>query len=199
MKSSARPRSGTGVLRIIGGHWRGRKIHFPDRSGLRPTPDRVRETLFNWLQSDVPGSRCLDLFAGSGALGLEAASRGASEVLMLELDRTAAQALLHNISELSAKQVNVLQRDTITFLKTGRSADTPAFDLVFIDPPYQSGLLAPCCDLLEQGDWLTVDAKIYLECDAASEPQVPAGWQPLKQKRAGQVAYYLFSRTQESV
>ena len=85
----------------------------------------------------------------------------------------------------------------MAFLQAGRAPDTPPFDLVFIDPPYQSGLLTPCCDLLEQGDWLAGDARIYLECEAASEPTVPAGWQLLKQKRAGQVAYYLFSRTQE--
>jgi 16S rRNA (guanine966-N2)-methyltransferase len=184
-------------LRIIGGRWRQRKLHFPDRPGLRPTPDRVRETLFNWLQADVPGSVCLDLFAGSGALGLEAASRGALEVCMLEQDKAAAQALLHNISVLSAVQAKVVQRDTMAFLQSGRAPEAPAFDLVFIDPPYQSALLAPCCALLEQGGWLTANAKIYLECEAGSEPVVPAGWRPLKQKRAGQVAYYLFSRTQE--
>lgn len=197
MKSSARPQPGAGSLRIIGGHWRSRILHFPDRPGLRPTPDRVRETLFNWLQADVPGSVCLDLFAGSGALGLEAASRGAREVLMLEQDKAAAQALLQNISTLSAVQAKVVQRDTMAFLQAGRAPDAPAFDLVFVDPPYQSGLLTPCCALLEQGGWLADNAKIYLECEAASEPVVPAGWQLLKQKRAGQVAYYLFTRTQE--
>jgi 16S rRNA (guanine966-N2)-methyltransferase len=197
VKSSARPQSGTGSLRIIGGRWRRRTLHFPDRPGLRPTPDRVRETVFNWLQADVPGSVCLDLFAGSGALGLEAASRGAQQVLMLEQDKAAAQALLHNIAALSAVQAKVEQRDTMAFLQAGRVADTPVFDLVFIDPPYQSGLLTSCCDLLEQGGWLADNAKIYLECEAASEPTVPAGWQPLKQKRAGQVGYYLFNRTQE--
>lgn len=197
MKSSARPHTGAGSLRIIGGRWRQRKLHFPDRPGLRPTPDRVRETLFNWLQADVPGSVCLDLFAGSGALGLEAASRGAQQVLMLEQDKTAAQALVHNIDTLSAVQAKVVQRDTMAFLQPGRASDSLAFDLVFVDPPYQSNLLAPCCALLEQGGWLAANAKIYLECDAASEPVVPAGWQLLKQKRAGQVAYYLFSRTQE--
>lgn len=197
MKSTARPQPGAGSLRIIGGRWRRRTLHFPDRPGLRPTPDRVRETLFNWLQADVPGSVCLDLFAGSGALGLEAASRGAQQVLMLEHDKMAAQALLHNIAALSAVQAKVEQRDTMAFLQAGRVPDAPVFDLVFIDPPYQSGLLEPCCALLEQGGWLAGNAKIYLECEATSEPAVPAGWQLLKQKRAGQVAYYLFSRTQE--
>ncbi len=197
MKSSVHPQSGAGSLRIIGGRWRRRILHFPDRPGLRPTPDRVRETLFNWLQAEVPGSVCLDLFAGSGALGLEAASRGAREVLLLEQDKAAAQALSHNITTLSAVQAKVVQRDTMAFLQAGRDPDTPVFDLVFVDPPYQSGLLTPCCALLEQGDWLAGNAKIYLECEAASEPVVPVGWRPLKQKRAGQVAYYLFSRTQE--
>jgi len=189
--------TGSGSLRIIGGRWRQRKLSFPDRPGLRPTPDRVRETLFNWLQADVPGSRCLDLFAGSGALALEAASRGAREVLMLEQDKTAVRALLQNIEALGAGQAKVLQRDTMAFLRAPAAPDMAGFDLVFIDPPYQSNLLASCCERLEQGGWLAENAKIYLECDAASEPVVPARWQPLKQKRAGQVAYHLFSRTQE--
>jgi 16S rRNA (guanine966-N2)-methyltransferase len=186
-----------GSLRIIGGRWRQRKLSFPDRPGLRPTPDRVRETLFNWLQADVPGSVCLDLFAGSGALALEAASRGALEVLMLEQDKAAVQALLRNIEALGAVQAKVLQRDTMAFLQAPRAPGRAAFDLVFIDPPYQSDLLASCCELLERGGWMTAKAKIYLECDAASEPVVPGNWQPLKQKRAGQVAYHLFTRTQE--
>jgi 16S rRNA (guanine966-N2)-methyltransferase len=194
---SADKHSGNCSLRIIGGRWRQRKLSFPDRPGLRPTPDRVRETLFNWLQADVPGSVCLDLFAGSGALALEAASRGAREVLMLEQDRAAVQALLRNIETLGAVQAKVLQRDTMAFLQAPRAPEMAVFDLVFIDPPYQSGLLEPCCQRLEQGGWLTANAKIYLECDAASEPVVPVGWRQLKQKRAGQVAYHLFTRTQE--
>lgn len=196
MKPAAR-HSGSGSLRIIGGRWRQRRLSFPDRPGLRPTPDRVRETLFNWLQAEVPGSYCLDLFAGSGALALEAASRGAREVLMLEQDKAAVQALVHNIELLGAVQAKVWQRDTMAFLRAGRVAAQPAFDLVFIDPPYQSALLAPCCELLEQGGWLTAQARIYLECEAAVAPVVPACWQPLKQKRAGQVAYHLFCKTQE--
>ena len=184
-------------MRIIGGRWRQRKLSFPDRPGLRPTPDRVRETLFNWLQADVPGSRCCDLFAGSGALGLEAASRGAREVLLLEQDKLAVQALLYNIEALAASQAKVLQRDTMAFLRAGRAAEEAGFDLVFIDPPYQSDQLTSCCELLEQGSWLTANAKMYLECEAANELVVPVNWQPLKQKRAGQVAYHLFGRIQE--
>ncbi len=185
------------MLRIIGGRWRSRKLTFPDRPGLRPTPDRVRETLFNWLQADLPGSHCLDLFAGSGALGLEAASRGAADVLMLEHDAQAASALAGNIDVLAAAQSNVLQRDTIAFLRAGRTSSTPRFDIVFIDPPYQSGLAEPCCALLEQGDWLAAKAKIYLECEAASALVVPQRWQLIKQKRAGQVDYHLFTTSQE--
>lgn len=189
--------AGTGQLRIIGGRWRQRQLNFPDRPGLRPTPDRVRETLFNWLQAEVPGSRCLDLFAGSGALALEALSRGAAVALMLELDKQAVQALAHNIEVLEAVQAKVLQRDTMAFLQAGCATDATPFDLVFVDPPYQSGFVEPCCALLEQGNWLSAGAIIYLECEVNSEPIVPAGWQLRKQKRAGQVAYQLYARTQE--
>lgn len=194
---SSKPPAGAGQLRIIGGRWRQRKLNFPDRPGLRPTPDRVRETLFNWLQADVPGSRCLDLFAGSGALALEAVSRGAAAALMLELDKTAAQVLAHNIEVLVAVQAKILQRDTMVFLQAGCTTESAPFDLVFVDPPYQSGLVEPCCVLLEQGGWLSATAHIYLECEANSDPVVPAGWCLRKQKRAGQVAYHLYQRTQE--
>ena len=195
--SPARTQPDTGVLRIIGGRWRSRKLVFPDRPGLRPTTDRVRETLFNWLQADVPGSRCLDLFAGSGALGLEAASRGAAAVLMLEHDAQATRALAANIELLGATQSNLMQRDTMAFLQAGRAVDMPGFDIVFIDPPYQTALAERCCALLEQQHWLASQAKVYVECGAASELTVPQNWRLLKQKRAGQVAYHLFATSQE--
>ncbi len=181
-------------MRIIGGRWRGRRLHFPDRPGLRPSPDRVRETLFNWLQADIAGSRCLDAFAGSGVLGLEAASRGASEVLLLELDAQAARAISDNLLQLAADCVKLQQRDTMAWLRSPRAAMQPAFDIVFIDPPFQAGVLQTCCELLEQGGWLAAQAKIYIECARDTVLQVPDNWCLLKHKTAGQVAYQLFAR-----
>lgn len=187
-------KASSGRLRIIAGHWRGRKLAFPDRQGLRPTPDRVRETLFNWLQADLPGSNCLDLFAGSGALGFEAASRGAGNVLMLDSDAATVAMLASNITTLTAEQVSVVQADAVCFLR----GNSQRYDIVFLDPPYQSGLLGTCCDLLESRHWLANHAKIYLECDAHDELQdIPGNWQCLKSKKAGQVGYHLYSRMAE--
>ena len=185
-------KAGSGRLRIIAGQWRGRKLAIADRAGLRPTPDRVRETLFNWLQADLPGSHCLDLFAGSGALGLEAASRGASSVLMLDKDAATVSTLAANIDLLAASQVRLLQTDAVSFLQ----GESRQYDIVFLDPPYQSGLLGPCCELLESRHWLANHARIYLECDAHTVLQeIPENWQCLKSKKAGQVGYHLYSRT----
>ena len=180
-----------GQLRIIAGHWRGRKLSFQDREGLRPTPDRVRETLFNWLQADIAGSRCLDLFAGSGALGFEAASRGAKNVLMLERDAVTVAELKENVNRMQAKQIKVACTDAIEHLQ----ADSGKFDIVFVDPPYQSDLLVRCCALLEQKHWLANHAKIYLECDAHDELKgLPENWRCEKNKKAGQVGYHLYTR-----
>jgi 16S rRNA (guanine966-N2)-methyltransferase len=123
-------------VRIIGGHYRRRLLDFPDSAGLRPTPDRVRETLFNWLGQDLPGWICLDLFAGSGALGFEAASRGAGRVLMIERERAALDALEKNRAMLGANQVEILRADSLAWLANSRET----FDLVFVDPPFDSGL-----------------------------------------------------------
>jgi 16S rRNA (guanine966-N2)-methyltransferase len=181
-----------GQLRIIAGHWRSRKLAFPQREKLRPTPDRVRETLFNWLQADVPGSRCLDMFAGSGALGFEAASRGAGEVVMIEQDRVAALALTRNISLLDAGNIQLVIADAVEWLKDNQHA----FDIVFLDPPYQAGLLGRCCEILESGQSLAENAKIYLEHGPEDDSIViPEDWECLKHKSAGQVTYKLFRRT----
>jgi 16S rRNA (guanine966-N2)-methyltransferase len=180
-----------GQLRIIAGHWRGRKLSFLDREGLRPTPDRVRETLFNWLQADTPGSRCLDLFAGSGALGFEAASRGAKSVVMLDREAATVTRLKDNINRLQAGNIQVTCIDAVEYLQ----ADSQKFDVVFVDPPYQSDLLVRCCTLLEQKHWLANHAKIYLECDAYDElTDLPENWHCQKRKKAGQVAYQLYTR-----
>lgn len=188
-------KSERGHLRIIAGLWRGRKLSFLEREGLRPTTDRVRETLFNWLQMDLSGSRCLDLFAGSGALGLEAASRGASKVVMVDNDQTTINRLQKNVTLLAAEQVEVICDDAVSFLR----GCNQVFDLVFIDPPYRSDLIAPCCELLESEQCLSDHAKIYIECDASNDlskkiGEFPGNWRCLKRKTAGQVGYHLFTR-----
>lgn len=182
---------GQGRLRIIAGQWRSRKLAFPDRDELRPTPDRVRETVFNWLQTGVPGCSCLDLFAGSGALGFEAASRGASEVVMVEQNREAASALARNIELLDAANVELVVADAVDWLMNNQRV----FDIVFLDPPFTAGLLGECCEMLECGISLAEDAKIYIEHAVGdNEFVIPGTWQCLKSKSAGQVAYKLFRR-----
>ena len=180
-----------GQLRIIGGKWRSRKLAFPQQGNLRPTPDRVRETVFNWLQAEVPGSCCLDMFAGSGALGFEAASRGAVEVVMIEQNRDAASALTRNIELLDAGNIQLVIADAIEWLKNNQRA----FDIVFLDPPYKADLLGKCCEALESGQSLAENAKIYLEHALGDDKIViPESWECLKNKSAGQVTYKLFSR-----
>lgn len=183
-----RSKKTTNQVRIIGGEHRGRRLTFPDLPGLRPTGDRVRETLFNWLQPRLPGSACLDLFAGSGALGLEAASRGAGRVVMVERASVAVAQLRENAALLGLANVQLVQAEALAWLQ---GASEP-FEIVFLDPPFGEGLLAECCRLLQQRGWLRPDARIYIETDAAlGLPQLPAEWRILKQKRAGQVAFFL--------
>ena len=185
------PDRGQGRLRIIGGRWRSRRLAFPDRRGLRPTPDRVRETLFNWLHADMAGSRVLDMFAGSGALGFEAASRGAGLVVMVENDREAAAALRRNIAMLDAENIELVVADALEWLAGAERS----FDVVFLDPPFTSGLLGRCCALLEAGKSLAEHAKIYVEhAKADSAIAVPDTWRRLKSRTAGQVAYNLYQR-----
>ena len=177
-----------GQLRIIGGRWRGRRLAFPEAGGVRPTPDRVRETLFNWLQTVVPGARCLDLYAGSGALGLEALSRGAGGVVFVERDRKLAAQLRSNLEALDAAGAEVVQRDAESYL----NGPPRRFDLVFLDPPFRRGLLGPLCQRLARGGWLAPNARVYLECEAeADPPSLPPGWELLRSKKAGQVGYHL--------
>lgn len=186
---------GSNQLRIIAGEWRGRRLSFPDSDGLRPTGDRVRETLFNWLQPYIPGARCLDLFAGSGALGLEALSRGAEEAVFVERARPAVQALEANLQKLQAKGAHVLQGDALRYL----AGPARRFDVVFLDPPFGSDIIGDCCSRLEEGGWLSDGALIYLEHDAARPlPPLPAGWSLHRSGRAGQVAFHLARRTGNS-
>jgi 16S rRNA (guanine966-N2)-methyltransferase len=178
-------------LRIIGGTWRGRRLRFPPQEEIRPTPDRVRETLFNWLGPRVVNARCLDLFAGSGALGLEALSRGAAEVTFVERDGVAAKELRARLTEWGAVGGHVEQTEALRYLKT----PARAFEIVFLDPPFASGLLPQVAGLLEAQHWLAPQALIYVEADASHAlPEWPAPWQITKSKQAGAVGYHLLTR-----
>jgi len=178
-------------LRIIGGEWRSRQIKFADAPGLRPTPDRVRETLFNWLQYDIIGKRCLDLFAGSGALGFEAASRGAKFVVQVENNPDACRCLAEAAMALKASQVKIVHQDVFRYLAGGAEL----FDVVFLDPPFTLNAAVQACQWLEDKAWLADDAKIYVETARTQTlTEMPASWQLLKHKVAGDVAYHLFQR-----
>ncbi len=178
-------------IRIIGGQWRSRQLHFIDAPGLRPTPSRVRETLFNWLQDDIRGSRCLDLYAGSGALGFEAASRGAKSVVQVENNPQACRSLNENALALSASQIKIMQMETLRFL----ASDAEPVDIVFIDPPFGMNLVIETCHWLEDKCWLADPAKIYIETESTFKVEnFPANWQLLKSKTAGEVGYHLFER-----
>lgn len=177
-----------GQVRIIGGRLRGRKLRFRDHEGLRPTGDRIRETLFNWLEPLISDARCLDLFAGSGALGFEAASRGAAQVVMVEQSPQVIQDLRANLSRIGAEGVTLVQAEALSWLER---PGVP-FDLVFLDPPFAAGLLEVCCTQLAARGWLRPGALIYLEADRdAGVPDLPDTWHWLHRKRAGEVAYGL--------
>ncbi|HEY6453910.1 MAG TPA: 16S rRNA (guanine(966)-N(2))-methyltransferase RsmD [Steroidobacteraceae bacterium] len=182
------------MLRIIGGTWRGRTWHFPE-GDIRPTPDRVRETLFNWLAPSIPGARCLDLFAGSGALGLEALSRGAARAVFVEQATAPARQLRQTLAlwggaPAAAAQIHVT--DANRFL----AGTAELFDVVFLDPPFAAGLLGQIAARLETGRWLAPAALVYAECPARSSlPTLPGGWSVAKAGRAGEVGYHLLRRT----
>lgn len=181
----------TGKIRIIGGQWRGRKLQVPNQLGLRPTPARLRETLFNWLAMDLPGRCCLDLFAGSGALGIEAASRGAQKVWLIEKESHIVTGLKQQITSLKTNNLEIVCADALNFLEK-----TPFhFDVAFLDPPFDSPLLKTCCHLLEQKGWLSQDALIYLETDRhLGMPVLPPNWQMIRGQNAGQVSGFLVVR-----
>jgi len=182
------------TLRIVAGRWRGRKFRFPALD-IRPTPDRVRETLFNWHRERVAGAHCLDLFAGSGALGLEALSRGAAEVVFIEQQPAAASAISKLLSAWQGPGTSASGAASVLCLEAEQflSTHTPrAFDLVFLDPPYGSPALVACARLLERG-WLTREARIYVERARRSAlPPLPGAWQELRAGCAGEVGYHLF-------
>ena len=186
----AKHRQAEKPLRIIGGQWRGRKLNFPATSGLRPTGDRIRETLFNWLAPQLPNARCLDLFAGSGALGLEALSRGADDVVLLERQGQACEQLRNNLALLRAEGAHLHQVDTLQWLS--QTAPGPGFDVVFIDPPFEHDLWQASIDALHSGGWLAPGAAIYLETGQDTHYQVPDTWRLHRDKSAGQVRYRLY-------
>jgi 16S rRNA (guanine966-N2)-methyltransferase len=176
-------------LRIVGGGWRGRRVHFPDSPGLRPTPDRVRETLFNWLQFSLAGARCLDLFAGSGALGIEALSRAAREVVFVDEAAAVAESLREELERLDGTA-----RGRVVQTTAARYLGTPGepFDLIFLDPPFGQDALAEPIALIEAGGWIKPGGAVYLESERqAGAPLLPAGWDLVKSKSAGEVGYYL--------
>lgn len=190
-RSPTTAKNPTGQIRIISGQWRGRKLPVPDSPGLRPTTDRVRETVFNWLAPVLHGASCLDCFTGSGALGLEALSRYASEVIMLEYERNVAEQLRKNVQLLKSEQAKVIQTDSLQYL----AQPGQPFDVVFIDPPFRRGMLHDCCRLLEQNNWLSAGAYIYVEAELeAGDLPVPHNWRLHREKTAGQVAYRLYIR-----
>lgn len=178
-------------VRIIGGQWRGRNLAFPDVNGLRPTPARVRETLFNWLQYDVAASRCLDLYAGSGALGIEAASRGAKQLVQVDNDAQVCRQLKANTQLLATTKIHIVQQDVFRFL----AGNAERFNLVFLDPPFARGLAVQAANWLEDKLWLANHAKIYIEVESQlTLTGLPVTWKQLKHKTAGEVGYYLFER-----
>ncbi len=185
----------SGRLRIVGGRLRGRRLPVGSAPGLRPTPERVRETVFNWLQPSVVGAVCLDLFSGSGALGFEALSRGASDICFVERDRRLAMHLKALAEQFGEKAVRVVNADAQDFLRR----DAQPNDIVFLDPPFRKGLLERVCNTLEARGWLAAGAMIYLESEAPlSRLSLPACWHHYREGRAGGVHYGLAVRRSAS-
>ncbi len=180
-----RPGAGANRLRIVGGLWRSRVLNFPDADGLRPTPDRVRETLFNWLGQRLNGMSCVDLFAGSGALGFEAMSRGAARVVLVERDRKVCDQLRRSAQELGAAGIDVVHADAMQWL----ARPGERYDVAFVDPPYASGLAADVLAVL--GARLNAGARVYVEAAAIPPPPSPA-WTRLREGSAGVVKFALF-------
>ena len=185
--SNKKPRPGR--LRIVAGKWRSRLLDIANVPGLRPTSERIRETLFNWLRPTIPGARCLDLFAGTGALGLEALSRGAADVVFVEKSPLAVKVLRDNVQTLAATTADVRQGDALAFLQ---APPGEKFDIVFLDPPFAADMLGDLCRLIDEAAVLDGGALVYLEDDRARpETDLPSGWRILKSKTAGNVRYSL--------
>lgn len=185
----------TNSLRVIAGQWRSRRLHFPDLDGLRPTADRVRETLFNWLQERIAYARCLDLFAGSGACGIEALSRGAQFVRFVDVSPLATRALRANLELLGARNYDVLCEDSLTWIASRSVHEEAGYDVIFLDPPFGTDLLLRCARALENSALLKTDGLIYIEnAEEVPNAVLPKSWRMLKSKRAGAVYFYLFQQ-----
>lgn len=180
----------TNRLRIIGGQWRSRLLNFPDVEGLRPTTDRIRETVFNWLQPVIHGARCLDLFSGSGAMGLEALSRGADSVVMVDLNAKAAKQLRENVQILQAKNAEVIQADGLSYLQQAQGP----FDVIFLDPPFAKDLLQTALERIEARQLLAPNGWVYIECERQLQGlKIPARWQLHREREGGIVRFSLYS------
>lgn len=181
-----------GKVRIIAGRWRGLMLTVPEAKSLRPTGDRIRETLFNWLQPYLPGSRCLDLFAGSGVLGFEAVSRGAAKAVLVDNNQLLIQKLTQDKERLKAIEVELVCRDALGYLGEA----SREMDIVFLDPPFDTYLMEGAIAMLEQRGWLARQALIYLETPADVERcPFPESWSILKEKKSGNVVYCLAQRS----
>lgn len=200
-KTTGKSKTATSQLRIIGGVWRSRRISFTAWDGLRPTPDRVRETLFNWLNFEIETRSCLDLFAGTGILGLEALSRGAKAVTFVDSAASSCQQLTQNLASLNANSDNtrqtssteILQSNVMNYLQNNEKGR--AYEVIFADPPFRQGMIEPMLTLLESKHWLSDNALIYIESEAElTKLDAPENWEEIKQKQAGQVIYRLFRR-----
>jgi 16S rRNA (guanine966-N2)-methyltransferase len=185
--ANKKPRPGR--LRIVAGKWRSRLLDIADVPGLRPTSERVRETVFNWLAPSIQGARCLDLFAGTGALGFEALSRGATQVVFVENSRRAIEAIENSAKKLGAKEAVVHHGDAVEYV---RNAGPAAFDIIFLDPPFADDRLEALCRQIDERGILAPGGRIYLEQDRAKpDPEIPERWRVLKNKTAGNVRYML--------
>ena len=184
----------TNQVRVIGGRWRGRRLMFPSLDGLRPTPDRLRETLFNWLAPELHGARCLDLFAGSGVLGIEAVSRGAQSAVLVDNQSAVVQQLRATVDSVGGDSISIIMASGLDWLARW-SPESPPFDLVFVDPPYHCGLVADSVGVIERVGCLAPGAWIYIETGTDEMlPPLPPHWRLHREKSAGQVASYLFQR-----
>ncbi|MGM0526690.1 MAG: 16S rRNA (guanine(966)-N(2))-methyltransferase RsmD [Pseudomonadota bacterium] len=186
-------KKGQGQFRIIAGQWRGRKFPVADREGLRPTTDRVRETLFNWLQFDIPGATVLDLFAGSGSLGFEAASRGARQVVLIEKDKHAALQLSDNMSRLDSDTLGLLEADALQVLAQPQRLPK-SIDVVFIDPPFHQGLAEQALNILQDANFLSAQSLVYLEVEQQAVLELTPHWDILREKKHGAVRFLLLQR-----
>jgi len=178
---------GVRQVRIIGGSLRGRRIGFPEEPGLRPTPDRVRETLFNWLAPRIAGTRVLDLYAGSGALGFEALSRGAAEAVLVDSRASVAAQLRLSAETLKLSTARIERADALDFL----DRKGPVFDLIFVDPPFDAGLVPATLERIARHGLLAVDGLVYVEAARRDAPPLPSGWGIHRTGKAGEVGYHL--------